>query len=315
MGLSIAWLVPFSQIAAFVFLWKYHETIHRKTKLDVKRKGQHLHFKSIFWAFFLTVGICNVAILFLDWFNFSKYAVLYSNTKVVPVSITLLCGLIFLLTINVTFSLLVTVKSYRNRKMIALPKLLNCFKNKRCTSSSHICNKFHMLFIQFLVIGTLTLSSSLSSFHISGIAIAALVNPCEVINKLIFAIVTVVILFFTMAYIIEGFESGRIRLINLPCIFFLMILLILFCAQFTLSYVIIVLFVTVNNYEVVNMLGQVFPLVLVTLITKWVYMEYRNYITKRSSTNVINGHGMKKSLNKSSKQSQTNNGSLTTTSV
>ena len=314
MGLSVAWLVPLSQIAAFVFLWKYYEIIHRKTKFDVKGKGQHLHFKSIFWAFFLTLGICNAAILFLDWINFLRYAVLYSDTKVVPVSITLLCGLLFLLTINAAFSLWVTVKSYRNRKMIALPKLLNCFKNKRCTSS-HICNKCHMLFIQFLVIGTLTLSSSLSSFHISGIAIAALVNPSEVLNKLIFAIVIVVILFFTMAYIIEGYESGHIRLINLPCIFFLMMLLILFCAQFTFSYAIIALFVSVNNYQVVNMLGQVFPLVLITIITKWVYMEYRNYTKQQSSTNVINGHGMKKSLNKSSKQSQTNNGSHTTTSV
>ena len=46
-----------------------------------------------------------------------------------------------------------------------------------------------------------------------------------------------------------------------------MMLLILYCAQFTFSYVIIVLFVTVNNYEVVNIHGQVFPLVLITIIT------------------------------------------------
>ena len=263
----MVWLVVFSQLAAFGFFWKKYDAIQRNITLDFDyhRKSQRLHFKSIFWATVIVNGICSIVILVLDFANFLLYAQLYKGA--IPLSVSLLCVLIFLISINAAFSMFLTIKSYRKNKMIALPKLIGCFEKKR----------YIQFFIQVCLLTTLMLSSSLYSFHISGIIIGTLVNPTEVMNKVIFSMVTVIIFFFIVAYIIERYETGGINLFSLAYIILLTILFILFCAQFTVSYTNTVLFVSLQNYKVVILLGQVFPIFIAGFVFKWVAMEYKNY--------------------------------------
>uniref|UniRef100_A0A1X7TUM0 Uncharacterized protein n=1 Tax=Amphimedon queenslandica TaxID=400682 RepID=A0A1X7TUM0_AMPQE len=63
-GLSVAWLVIFSQLAAFGFFWKKYESIQRTITLDFDHQhiSQRLHFKSIFWATVIVDGMCSIII-------------------------------------------------------------------------------------------------------------------------------------------------------------------------------------------------------------------------------------------------------------
>ena len=266
-GFSVIWLIVFSQLAAFGFFWKKYDSIQRTITLDFNNqcKYQRLHFKSISWAAVIVCGMCNIVILALDFANFLFYAQLYNDA--IPVSISLLCLLIFLITINAAFSMFLTIKSYRKNKMIALPKLIRCFEKKR----------YIRFFLQLVFLTTLTLSSSLYSFHLSGIIIGMLVNPTEVMSKVILIMVTIIIFFFIVAYVIEKYETGDINLFSLAYIILLTILFVTFCVQFAISYATTVLFVSLQNYEVVNILSQVFPIFIAGFVFKWVAMEYKNY--------------------------------------
>ena len=266
-GLCVIWLVVFSQLAAFGFFWRKYDAIQESITLDsdYQSKSQRLHFKSIFWATVIVDGMCSIIILALDFDIFILYAQLYEET--IPVSISLLCLLIFLITINAAFSVFLTVKSYRKNKMFALPKLIRCFEKKRCIQ----------FFVQVCFLTTLTLSSSLYSFHISGIIIGMLVNPTEVMSKVILIMVTIIIFFFIVAYVIERYETGNMNLFSLAYNIVLTILFITFCVQFTISYANTVLFVSFQNYEVVYLLSQVFPIFIAGFVFKWVAMEYKNY--------------------------------------
>ena len=179
--------------------------------------------------------------------------------------------------INVGFSLFMTIKTYRFNNMIELPKLLSCFGNKRCPLSSFL--------VQLLLIATLTLSPSLLSFHICGIAIASLVNPLEVLNKIIFSLAIIAIVFFSIVYIIEGLETGKISLPNLPYIAILFVLFMIFSVLFFFSYVNVVLFAAVDNYVVVSTLSQAIPVILVGITIGWTRAEYKNYKDAQNNDN------------------------------
>ncbi|XP_019862204.1 PREDICTED: uncharacterized protein LOC109590775 [Amphimedon queenslandica] len=274
-GLSVIWFVIFSQLATFGFFWKKYDSIQRTITLDFdyQCKSQRLHFKSIFWAAVIVDGMCSIIILALDFANFLQYAQLYKDA--IPLSISLLCVLIFLITINAAFSMFLTIKYYRKNKMIALPKLICCIEKKRCIQ----------FFVQLVFLTILTLSSTLYSFHISGIIIGMLVNPTEVMSKVILIMVTIIIFFFIVAYIIEKYETGEINLFSLAYMILLTILFVTLCVQFTISYANTVLFVSLQNYDVVNILSQVFPIFIAGFVFKWVAMEYKHY---RATINKVN---------------------------
>uniref|UniRef100_A0A1X7USL5 Uncharacterized protein n=1 Tax=Amphimedon queenslandica TaxID=400682 RepID=A0A1X7USL5_AMPQE len=114
-------------------------------------------------------------------------------------------------------------------------------------------------------------------FHICGIAIASLVNPLEVLNKIIFLLAIMVPVFFSIVHTIEGLETGKISFPNLPYAVILFVLFIIFFMLFFFSYVNVVLFAAVDNYMVVSALSQAIPVLLVGITIGLAKAEYKNY--------------------------------------
>lgn len=266
---SVLCLVASVQLGAIAFVWKQYDALQKKVELGTRYKGQHFRFKSIFWATIFMLAACSFIVLGLDFHNFIKSAVTYKHANIIlGVSVSNFIVLILLIIINAGFSLIMTIKTYHFSNMIELPKLLSCFENKKCPLS---------FLVQFLVINTLALSPSLLSFHICGIAIASLVNPLEVLNKIIFLFAIIVPTFFFIVHTIEGLETGKISFPNLPYVVILFVLFIIFSMLFFFSYVNVVLFAAVDNYVVVSALSQAIPVVLVGITIGLTKAEYKNY--------------------------------------
>ena len=259
-----------------------------------KDESQRFRFKSLFWAVISTLVLIIITVVGLDFSEIHKFGT-NQNSTFISIYILIIIGLVLSLVICVVISTLIVVRAIKKRgKLIVLPMILLCRRHQR--QKFNLCQKIAIIFYQWIGSFAILFTSVVVSIHGTGIVIAALTNPLQVLSTVSTGVVGLFYLTYGFADIYDHYED-MFDVSPLPncrsqVIFFIwfifrvlthVFVLLFYCL---LSYIFLtdVIFISGSNIGLISSIANILPFILLTFLTWFSKHELQKFVMFESSS-------------------------------
>ena len=254
-----------------------------------KNDSQKFRFKSLFWAVISTLVLVSITVVTLDVIEISKFGTTWSSTAL-SMYIILIVILVMSLLVCGVISIVIVLRAKKRGNLISLPTFFLCCCTRRQTSNQcqedakfvyHLIGSFAILFTSFVV-----------SIHGTGIVIAALANPLQVISTVATGVVALFYLTYAFADVYDHcedmFDVSPLPNCRSQVLFFILrllthVLVLLFYVLFSYMYISDVIFISGGNSVVISSIANVLPIILLTFFTWLSKNELQKFVKFESS--------------------------------
>ena len=249
-----------------------------------KKKTQRFRFKSLFWAIISTLFLVIIMVVVSDVIEISKFGITWNST---------LTSIYYLVIVGLALSIFlcgvistVIVGTKKRVNLIALPNILLCSRSKPLNQ----CQKNAIIFYQWIgSFAILFTSAVVVSIHGTGIVIAALANPLQVLSTVATFVVALFYLTYAFADIYDHYEDMFNVFYKSQVLFFIFrgvthALVILFVILFSYTYSTAVIFIAGGNSGVVSSIANILPIILLTFFTWLSKRELQKFVNFDSSS-------------------------------
>ena len=265
-----------------------YQLLHKRS-IKPKKKSQKFRFKSLFWAVISTLVLVTMIVVALDVNDISKFGTTWSSTAL-SIYIILIVVLVMSLLVCGVISTAIVLRAKRRGYLISLPMFFLCSFTRRQTSNQyrenakivyHLIGSFAILFTSFVV-----------SIHGTGIVIAALANPLQVISTVATGVVALFYLTYAFADVYDHcedmFDVSPLPNCRSQVLFFILrllthVLVLLFYVLFSYMYISDVIFISGGNSVVISSIANVLPIILLTFFIWLSKNELQKFVKFESS--------------------------------
>ena len=261
------------QVLASALLWNYRDALCENLNRD--NCYTRLHINSFFWSIVTCLCISELILVGLG-INFCSYGFQTSGFQKILFIVSSIVFVGFLL-----YDVAIALFFARKMKTIKLPKPFLILRE------GSKCNEYFTQTMQFLAIFLLMLSALLLPIFIFGLILGLLVYPLRIFSMVVVTITIVIVFVWYLAYAFDQYDTSQrfksyVLFIARVIIF---IMLCLFIAMFSTTYLNVILFAGPDKTGVINQVAELFPALLLALII-WMVKKQYHYFQNVPSENV-----------------------------